>query len=253
MNAVPQAPAVSILMYHQVGEFPSPKAHRACFCHVRRFANQMRYLQLFGYSVISLDAAYKGLFEGAPLPQRPVVLTFDDGYENFREYAWPILQRYGFPASVFLVTERLGKPAGWLDDGGSNAPLMSPATIRALHREGVHFGSHSLSHPRLSKIDPARMQAEIIDSKRSLEDLLGVAVPDFCYPYGDYDTRVRDTVAEAGYRLGLTCIRGAANTADNALEIPRKAISYGDNLAGYVWKLHMKHARKGKKPADAYA
>lgn len=249
----PAAPPVSILMYHQVGHFRSPKAHRASFCHVRRFRGQMAYLKLFGYSVISLEQAYRGLFEGEPLPQRAVVLTFDDGYENFREHAWPILQRHGFPATVFLVTELMGKTARWLTSKGDSTPLMSTETVRQLRREGVSFGSHALSHPRLSKIDPEQMRREVIDSKNVLEDILGEAVPDFCYPYGDYDARVRDTVAEAGYRLGLTCIRGAANTADNPFEIPRKAVSFGDTLPGYFWKLHMKHARKDKKPDDVYA
>lgn len=253
MTAIATHPPVSILMYHQVGRFASPKAHRAGYCHVRRFAAQMWYLHAFGYSVISLEQAYRGLFGQEPLPPRPVVLTFDDGYDNFREYAWPILRRYGFPATVFLIAGHLGKPAYWLDDGGHSAPLMTAQTVRALRREGVSFGSHSVNHLRLSQLDAAAIRREVFDSKAMLEDVLGEAVPDFCYPYGDYDLRVRDAVIEAGYRLGLTCIRGAANTADNAFEIPRKAISYGDTLPGYFWKLHMKHARKDRKTADPYA
>jgi peptidoglycan/xylan/chitin deacetylase (PgdA/CDA1 family) len=80
-------PSVSILMYHQVGEFPAPKSHRAGFCHVRRFRSQMRYLKRFGYAVISLPEALAGIFQGATLAPRSVVLTFDDGYQNFHDYA----------------------------------------------------------------------------------------------------------------------------------------------------------------------
>ncbi|AKJ30624.1 polysaccharide deacetylase family protein [Caldimonas brevitalea] len=248
-------PPVSVLMYHQVGMFPRPKAHRAAFCDVKRFAAQMAFLKWGGYSVISLEQAYRGLFEGAPLPARPVVLTFDDGYQNFKEHAWPVLQRHGFPASVFIVTEQSGRHAGWLAADFTPAPLMDHATLRQLAREGVNFGSHTLNHRRLSQLDETQQRREIFDSKAALEDVLGQPVPDFCYPYGDYDPRARDLTAEAGYRLGLTCIRGAANTADNAFEIPRKAISYGDNVIGYAWKLHMKHARKDKPAAhaDVYA
>ncbi|MCW7536294.1 polysaccharide deacetylase family protein [Aquabacterium sp. A7-Y] len=247
-------PPVSVLMYHQVGVFPRPKAHRAVFCDVRRFAAQMNFLKWGGYGVISLEQAWRGVFEGASLPARPVVLTFDDGYENFREHAWPILQRHGFPASVFLVTDLIGKDSAWLDSSFQKARLMDGATVRRLAGEGVNFGSHTLSHPRLSQLPEAQMRREIFDSKAALEDLLGAPVPDLCYPYGDYDVRARDLAAEAGYRLALTCIRGAANTADNAFEIPRKAISWGDNLLGYAWKLHMKHARKDRPGAgpDVY-
>jgi peptidoglycan/xylan/chitin deacetylase (PgdA/CDA1 family) len=87
---------------------------------------------------------------------------------------------------------------------------------------------------------------EIFGSKAALEDLLGAEVPDFCYPCGLCDQRSRDLVEEAGYRTGLTCIRGAANTSHNPFDLTRKAISYGDNLIGFMWKVHMKHERKGR-------
>lgn len=242
----PSSPALSILMYHQVGVFARPSAHRALFCDVKRFRGQLRYLARFGFNVLSLEQARRALFEGAPLPARSVVLTFDDGYENFREHAWPALQEHGFPATVFLVSGLLGRPAGWLgSEFRDHPPLMDARTVRRLRQEGVNFGSHAVSHPRLSTLPVDRMRSEIFDSKASLEDVLGEAVPDFCYPYGDYNSQARDLVREAGYLTGLTCIRGAANTAANPFELPRKAISYGDNLLGFAWKLHVKHARKG--------
>jgi len=242
----PAEPPISILMYHQVGPFASPSSHRAGYCHVRRFAVQMAYLKRLGYAVIPLDDAVAGLFDGAPLPRRAVVLTFDDGYQNFAEHAAPILRRHGFPATVFLVAERIGQAAEWLGDGQVKAALMDAETIRGLSAQGVTFGSHTLTHPRLSRLDAAAQRREIQDSRSRLEDTLGLAVTHFCYPYGDYDERSRDMVADAGYLSGLTCIRGAGNRADNRWEIPRKAISYGDSLAGYVWKLHMKHERKDR-------
>jgi peptidoglycan/xylan/chitin deacetylase (PgdA/CDA1 family) len=239
-------PHVSILMYHQVGVFPRPEAHRAVFCHVDRFRAQMAYLKAMNFSVLSLEQARACLFEGKPLPGKSVVLTFDDGYENFREHAWPIMQKHGFPATVFLVSDLLGKTSRWLgSEFSEHPPLMSASTVRQLAAEGVNFGSHACSHPRLSRLDDAQMRREVFDSKSTLEDVLGREVPDFCYPYGDYNARTVELVQEAGYRTGLTCIKGPANTAYNPLEIPRKAISYGDNLIGFAWKLHVKNKRKG--------
>jgi peptidoglycan/xylan/chitin deacetylase (PgdA/CDA1 family) len=240
------APHLSILMYHQVGVFARPSAHRALFCHVNRFRAQLSYLKAMNFSVLTMAQARACLFEGAPLPARSVVLTFDDGYENFREHAWPALQEHGFSGTVFLVSELMGKNSSWLGpEFAERPPLMSAATVRQLAHEGVEFGSHACTHTRLSQLEEAQMRREIFDSKSQLEDVLGREVPDFCYPYGDYNARTVELVQEAGYRTGLTCIKGPANTAYNPLEIPRKAISYGDNLIGFAWKLHVKNKRKG--------
>ena len=231
-------------MYHQVGRFETPRRHRACYCDVERFRSQMGYLERFGYRVMGLGEALAALFGDGALPPRAVVLTFDDGYRNFREHAFPILRQFGFPATVYLVSGLLGGRAEWLDVDGPKPALMDETEIRELHREGVRFGSHGVTHPRLSRLDETAAREEILASRRMLEDLLGEPVDHFCYPYGDYDDGVRRLVQSAGYRSALTCIRGAANEAENPLEIPRKAISYGDNLIGFMWKLHMKHARK---------
>lgn len=254
IHSCPSEPKVSILMYHQVGRFRSPKNHRAQFCHVRRFRGQMRYLHYFGYNVLSLEQALKGLFHGEPLPPKPVVLTFDDGYRNFYENAVPILADYGFPAIVYAVSNLIGGRNQWVEaTGREGADLMDLNSLRELGRHNIAIGSHSLTHPRLSQIPEDRMRREVLESKARLEDLLGQPVPDFCYPYGDYDERVRDAAIEAGYRSALTCIRGAANTADNAWEIPRKAISFGDLLPGFWWKIHKKNEKKLRPGKNAIA
>jgi len=241
------APPLSILMYHQIGRFDAaPRRHRAGYCRVERFRRQMRWLAALGYRVISLDDALRGLFGGQRIPPRSVVLTFDDGYRNFSEYAFPVLEHHGFPATVFLVADRIGQHADWLRDGQVQAPLMDADTIRELHARGVTFGSHTLDHPRLTRLSPEAQWRELSESRERLESLLQAPVRHFCYPYGDYDAATRDLARRAGYESALTCIRGAANHADNPWEIPRKAISWGDSLVGYAWKLHMKHRRKDR-------
>ncbi|EAR20429.1 polysaccharide deacetylase family protein [Nitrococcus mobilis Nb-231] len=242
-------PAVSILRYHQVGYFAAPRRHRTCYCHVRRFRSQMNYLKSFDYNVISLDEAVAGLFDDRPLPPRSVVLTFDDGYEGFHEHAFPILAQHGFTATIFIVTGLVGRCAEWLSADQVKAPLMSAETLCELHRAGITFGSHSNTHPRLSGLSVSKQRDQIFRSKAVLEELLAEEVRHFCYPYGDYGRQTRELVEEADYASALTCLRGAANTAPNRFEIPRKAISFGDNLVGYFWKLHMKHQRK-VQPAD---
>ena len=232
-------------MYHQVGEFARPSAHRAGFCHVRRFKAQMGYLHRFGYKVISLEQALGALFGKRPLPRKAIVLTFDDGCQNFQDYALPILQQYDFPATVFLVTGLLGKNAQWLADQGRPAPtLMGTDTILELRGKNITFGSHTVSHPSLTTISSLQKTEEIVRSKADLEALLGEDILYFCYPNGDFDDEVIATVQKAGYKAGLSCIRGSATPSDDIFVLPRKAISYGDSLIGYFWKLHMKHKKK---------
>lgn len=242
----PGAPTLSILMYHQIGRYPRPDAHRALFCHIDRFRSQLAYLDRAGFDVLSMDQAVDSLFGRRPLTRRSVVITVDDGYDDFREHAWPALKERGFPAMVYLVGSLIGQRSSWQTHRPDPAPLMTADAVRALHRDGCHFGSHTLSHPRLSHLPAAEQRREIADSKHLLEDLLGAEVPHFCYPYGDYTARSREFVAEAGYRSATTCIRGAGNLSEHPLELTRKAISYGDNLLGFAWKLHFKQARKGK-------
>jgi peptidoglycan/xylan/chitin deacetylase (PgdA/CDA1 family) len=128
---------------------------------------------------------------------------------------------------------------------------MDAPTLRDLARHGVEVGSHSRTHPRLSRLGPAEVADEVLNSKSVLEEALGGEVRHFCYPYGDFNEAVREAVEAAEYAGALTCIRGAANAADNAFEVPRKAISYGDSLMGYFWKLHLKHTRKAGRTSPS--
>jgi len=237
---------VSILMYHQVGDFHGVAAHRALYCHHRRFAAQMAFLRRFGYRVLTMDRVLDCLSGAAPMPSRAVAITFDDGYENFYRHALPELQRHGFPATVFVVAGLVGKPARWLEaDGLSQPMLMDAPRLRELRRAGITIGSHAVHHVRLAGLAPGRLDAELAGSRTLLEDLLGEPVAHLCYPYGSHDLGVVEAAARAEYRSATTCQRALATAAFDPLALPRKAISLGDNLIGYAWKLLAKNAPKG--------
>ncbi len=236
---------INILMYHQVGEFAPMQAHRSTYCDHRRFASQMGYLARFGYRVLSMDEVLACLRGQMPVPPRAVALTFDDGYENFYEYAFPVLQKHGFPAMVYLISSMLGQPSSWFArDGRATPMLMSAERVRQLRAAGVDFGSHSATHLKLAEVDDATIHEEVSRSKRELEDVLGEPVRHFCYPYGSHDLRAVEAVAAAGYECATTCVRAPATTADDPLTLPRKAVSWGDNLLGLAWRLHMKNTPK---------
>lgn len=240
---------INILMYHQVGDFAPMREHRSTYCHYRRFAAQMTWLRRLRYTVLGLDEVLDCLAGRRPVPARAVALTFDDGYENFYEYAWPELQRHGFRAMVYLIADLIGQPSRWFAaDGRATPRLMDAARIRELRRAGVDFGSHGASHVKLAEQDDARVRDEVTRSKEVLQELLGEPVPHFCYPYGSYELRTIEAVQQAGYRSAVTCVRALALPGDDWLALPRKAISYGDTLAGVAWKLHAKNEPKGAWP-----
>jgi peptidoglycan/xylan/chitin deacetylase (PgdA/CDA1 family) len=231
------SPVISILMYHQVGEFGSPKECRSVLCNVKRFAGQMHYLRLAGYEVLSLREAREMLFEGRPVRRRSVVLTFDDGCDNFREYAWPILKRYGYPATVFVMPDMLGGRASWMRPPYDQGRLMTAGDLAAMQAEGLNIGSHTLTHCRLAECSLEQMNDEIVGSRHKLEDRFQTKVEDLCYPYGSYNQKVVEAAQEAGYRTGLTCRRAHGNLSPNPFEITRKAISHGDSILGMAFKL----------------
>lgn len=121
---------------------------------------------------------------------------------------------------------------------------MSRERILQLRELGVDFGSHGVSHVKLAEVDAQTVHSEVHDSKAQLEQLLGETVRHFCYPYGSHDPTAVAAVESAGYASAVTCLRAAATPAFDPLLLPRKAISYGDNLAGYFWKLQMKDKPK---------
>jgi peptidoglycan/xylan/chitin deacetylase (PgdA/CDA1 family) len=239
-------PRISILMYHQVGRFAPMRKHRANYCDAARFAAQMALLHRLGWRVLDLDQVLACLRGEATTPPRAVALTFDDAYDNFADHAVPVLQEHGFPATVYAISGWLGRPMAWAgDEPGRPVPkLMSAARLREVHAAGIAIGSHSASHAKLGELESERQRAELVDSKAALEDLLGAPVRHFCYPFGSFDLGAVRAAATAGYTSATTCLRGAATQADHPLALPRKAISYGDNLLGYWWKLAMKDAPK---------
>jgi peptidoglycan/xylan/chitin deacetylase (PgdA/CDA1 family) len=237
---------VQILMYHRVGHFPGRvKAHGALHCHLPRFRAQLSMFRRLGFTVVSLSDAAAGLRGLKPLPARPLVLTFDDAYVDFLEFAAPLLLAHGYPATVYPVSGLIGTRSSWdASTGPDPAPLMSAAQLREVQNLGFTIGSHSKSHLRLADQDDARIVDEVGASKAALEDLLGQRVEHFCYPYGSHDLRVVQAAAAAGYLTGTTCERAAASPEDDLLTLPRKAVSRGDDLVGVAWKLLAKNTPK---------
>jgi peptidoglycan/xylan/chitin deacetylase (PgdA/CDA1 family)/glycosyltransferase involved in cell wall biosynthesis len=195
-------PPIPVLCYHRVVEKPLSGRLAGLGVPIERFALQLTALHRWGYTSITFEDLLAYLKGSRPLPPRPIILTFDDGYEDNYTLAFPLLQRYGMRAVIFAVAD-LARRWNFWDPDGERAPLLSPAQIREMAAAGIEFGSHTLSHPYLPQMEGARLRQELIGSRQRLEDLLGKAVVSFAYPYGAYSTAVRTAVQEAGYAFAV--------------------------------------------------
>jgi peptidoglycan/xylan/chitin deacetylase (PgdA/CDA1 family) len=165
------------------------------------------------------------------------VLTFDDGFANVLEYGLEPLARCRFRAIQFLVADRLGQVNDW--DAPKRevmVPLMDGAQVRDWLAAGHAIGAHTLTHPRLAQIPLAAAREEIFSSKKKLEDLFGVPIEHFCFPYGDCNDAVRDLVAEAGYRTACTTAPGVNTPADPPLALKRLMARHQSLSIKSLWK-----------------
>jgi peptidoglycan/xylan/chitin deacetylase (PgdA/CDA1 family) len=177
------------LLYHNVGAH-RPGTYFGLSVTPRVFERQMAALARHGYTGIS-GSDWTHAQAGEPLPPKPVILTFDDGYRDLAQYAFPILEKHGFRATVFVVTDLIGRDDEWLRcDGKSPQALLTADEIRYWAARGIEFGAHSCSHADLTKLSPAALDHEVVGSRRALEALLGKPVRCFAYPYGFYNDEV---------------------------------------------------------------
>jgi len=200
---------IPILLYHQIADIPPDRDPKGLSVPPAEFERQMRYLAGRGYRCLSLRQAVDCFLGIRAAPTKAFVITFDDGFRDLLETAAPILERYDFTATTFFVTGRAGRLSDW--DGQSDrlaAPLLRWSQVRQLAVRGITFASHTVSHPRLSKLDPQTLRRELDQSKKTLEDQLGQGVDLISYPYGDFNEQVLATVRECGYRAGCGVDRG---------------------------------------------
>lgn len=191
---------IPILMYHQVAEIPAQLDPLSLAVPPAQFEQQMAFLSNHGYRCFSLPVAVRYLRQGGRVPPKTFVLTFDDGYQNVYSNACPILDRFAFTATIFLVAGRMGLASDWDgQDGILAAPLLSWSEARELVGRGYEMGSHTFTHPRLNNMDDKSAFMEISDSKLLLEDRLDQHVDFFSYPYSSSSTRIERLVEAAGY------------------------------------------------------
>jgi peptidoglycan/xylan/chitin deacetylase (PgdA/CDA1 family) len=225
-------PLTSILMYHSVSDRGGATAIAPGV-----FAMQMRVLAGSGVPVLSMDD-WLAAREAGSLPPRSVVITFDDGFQDFADEAWPVMRPLGFRPIIYLPTGFVGRAEGWRGIADPPRALMNWKAIAGLAQEGVLFGSHTISHPDLTGLTPERLIEEIAVARQDVEARLGGECRHFAPPYG-LSNRVVRAAVKGAHRTSVGTRLGEAGTADDLFDLPRIEMFYftderrwRDHLAG---------------------
>lgn len=230
-----------ILTYHNVGPRPGPVRLKGLYLSRKLFAGQLQELR---------DAGFRnGSLAECAGPHKPgaIVITFDDGYANVLRHGLEPLAQTGFRAVQFIVAGLLGKKNEW-DAATAEAPelMMDAIQIREWLAAGHEIGSHTLSHPWLTRVPLDRAREEIRSSKSQLEDLFSRPIEHFCYPYGDWNEAVRDLVMEGGYKSASTTQAGVNGANSSSFLLKRFTARYASRSLRTLWSRLIGPARRGR-------
>ncbi|TBO56256.1 polysaccharide deacetylase family protein [Streptomyces kasugaensis] len=214
---------VPVLMYHAVTETPAP-AVRELSVTPRAFTGQLAVLADRGFTPLTTAALAAAWRDGGPLPAKPVLITFDDGYEGVHRYALPALVRHGFPATLFVTTGWLRGPYG---TGGGPNTMLDWDQVRRLAAAGVEIGGHSHRHPPLDGLTDDRLRREVLRCKEIVTAETGAAPESFAYPYGHSSRRVRQLVRGLGFRQALAVRNALADRRQGPYALARLTVRRG--------------------------
>lgn len=209
---------MAILTYHHICDVPPGQSdHKGLFVPEEAFRAQMLWLRDRGYAALTLDELAQGLAGVKALPRRWVCVTFDDGFRNNFTAGLPVLQEAGFPATVFLITDRVARREvrGQWDD------YLTKDDVAQMREAGIEFGSHTHTHPRLTRLESDEVRQELETSRDILRSEFHIEPRWFCYPYGNFSRRIADLVKEAGYQGALSTIRDNRVRPEQLYWMPR--------------------------------
>ncbi|HBW21229.1 MAG: polysaccharide deacetylase family protein [Streptosporangiaceae bacterium] len=222
--------AVPILMYHQIA---AGQRSRLAVTPAA-FAAQLADLDAGGFTPVSAAALAAALAGGGPpLPARPVVLTFDDGYADFHAAALPLLASYGFTATLFVTTGWLRPAAGRAVSQPCPAPALSWSQLAEAAAAGLEIAGHSHSHPQLDRVPAGRLRDELAGCKELLEARLGQPVSGLAFPYGYSSQRVRRAAADCGHRYACAVRNELSRPDSDPFALPRLTVRRSTSLSSF--------------------
>jgi peptidoglycan/xylan/chitin deacetylase (PgdA/CDA1 family) len=225
-----------ILMYHAV-EAGEPSGYGYAVS-AKQFELQLEAIHRAGFETISLGQLFDGLDGKAPLPRKPIVLTFDDAYRNIHQAAWPLMRERAMTGTLFVVADHVGGSNEWDQTKGMvRLELMDARELKEMAASGWEIGSHGCRHVELAKLDENKQRDEIFRSRRQLASLLGISPEFYAYPFGSYTEPVKGMLREAGYRGAVSMFSKASSVTADRFCLRRIMPHRGDSVPSFRLKL----------------
>ncbi len=224
---------VSVFMFHRVVEcIPQGPLYDIHYTR-ENLEKLLKFLRKKGFETVTFEDLLN-----RDVPRKPVILTFDDGYEDNYIYLFPLLKKYEMKAVIYLLGDRTILSNAWdVPQGAAEAPLMKKEQILEMAESGlVEFGGHSMTHAKLTDLTPGEIELQVYECKSSLERLLGKPVLSFAYPYGFFNRAVKKIVERAGYLFGVVVEWGPNHFCDDLMEIRRVCLSPDAGKFEFYWK-----------------
>lgn len=213
---------IPVIMYHSIKD----EKDNPVRVSKESFQAQMKYLKDNNYTALSLDELYEFIENNVPVPEKSVVLTFDDGYKDNYETAYPILKKYGFKATIFVISDYIGKDE-----------YLNASQIKELDKSGIRIESHTVKHEALNALSYNDQLATLKQSKESLQGLLSRQIKYIAYPYGKYNESTIKAAKAAGYSLALTTDGRWSDKSDGIYTLDRVFISGLHNLDTFIYRI----------------
>lgn len=233
-----------VIMYHRVIKDESEKGVHGTYVTVEQFEEQMKYLKKKGYETVTfkdlLNNRYKQRFDKE---KKWIMLTFDDGYKDNYENAFPILKKYQFKGIIYIL-DGIEYNKWDVDNPGNpekRFTLMNQDELLEMQNYGIEFGGHTSTHPRLAELSTEQVKSEIINSKFNIEKIIGKELLSFAYPYGSLNEEVKRIPQEAGYKFAVATDSGSIVFSDDLFEIRRIGIFPTNNLFNFKRKVSGKY------------
>lgn len=216
---------IPVLMYHKIGDDKDNDA----VIREDLFREQMKFLKDNGYNPLTMDQLYDYVVNGAAVPEKPVVLTFDDGYADTYSIVYPIMKEYGFAATVFINPGDVGTRLTW-------------DQIREMHKNGITISNHGFQHIEMGQLSEAKQIENITKAQEALAKEVGIKDnPWFCYPYGDKNEFTDAATKKAGIKMSMAMKSGWAHTGDNPYNILRVWVGNAVDIKHFEERISTEH------------
>nr|WP_263324409.1 polysaccharide deacetylase family protein [Neobacillus sp. Marseille-Q6967] len=212
---------IPVLLYHVVK--PDPDPTNPWQFSLDEFEKHMAYLKENGYRTLTMKQYFNILDKKAAMPEKPILLTFDDNSNDFYPYVYPILQKYGMKATQFTVSD-------WVN-GSWN---MTSSEILTVMENGINIQNHTVTHPFLANLSKAQQYEEINNATTALKELTGKTTMAFAYPYGNYNSDTISILKELGFKGAFKVGGGISTDKSNRYELPRIMILQEHTLADFI-------------------